>query len=82
MPGKPDELFDVFVGWSGKNKKGHYWEIQTMLLILCPDIMLKVALQKEKTKDVATKEKFMNNLNKALKVSTRSHSLSFLAHES
>lgn len=39
-----------------------------MLLILCPDIMLKVALQKEKTKEVATKEKFMNNLNKALKV--------------
>jgi len=71
LPAKPDELFDVFVNWSGKNKKGHYWEIQTMLLILCPDIMLKVALQREKTKDVATKEKFMNNLTKALKVEDR-----------
>lgn len=66
LPGKPDELFDVFVGWSGKNKKGHYWEIQTMLLILCPDIMFKVA-KSETTKETATKEKFMHNLNKALK---------------
>jgi hypothetical protein len=56
------------VDWSGKNKKGHYWEIQTMLLILCPDVMYKVVVDKEKAKDVATKEKFMNNLDKALKV--------------
>lgn len=56
----------MFVGWSGKNKKGHYWEIQTMLLILCPDIMFKVA-KSETTKETATKEKFMHNLNKALK---------------
>ncbi len=53
--GDPDKLFDVFVGWSSKNKKGHFWEIQTMLLILCPDIMLKVALHKEKSKETASK---------------------------
>jgi hypothetical protein len=53
--GKPDELFDTYIAWAGKSKKGYYWEVQTMLLILCPDIMLNVALYKEKSKETATK---------------------------
>ncbi|KAL6048750.1 Neurofibromin 1 [Balamuthia mandrillaris] len=67
LDGEPDELFDIFAGWSGKNKKGQFWQLQTMLLILCPDIMLQVSLKKGKPKDGGHKDKFMNDLNKALK---------------
>eukprot|EP01087_Luapelamoeba_hula_P001442 TRINITY_DN1115_c0_g1_i1.p1 TRINITY_DN1115_c0_g1~~TRINITY_DN1115_c0_g1_i1.p1 ORF type:complete len:2561 (-),score=353.59 TRINITY_DN1115_c0_g1_i1:117-7799(-) len=71
LRGEPDKLFDTYVNWGGKKKNGDFWEVQTMLLILCPDIMFSVArASKESGKEVATKEKFMQNLNKALNKNT------------
>eukprot|EP01088_Endostelium_zonatum_P001228 TRINITY_DN1152_c0_g1_i1.p1 TRINITY_DN1152_c0_g1~~TRINITY_DN1152_c0_g1_i1.p1 ORF type:complete len:2790 (-),score=689.70 TRINITY_DN1152_c0_g1_i1:4-8373(-) len=68
LDGNPDKLFDIFAGWAGKNKKvKEFWEIQTMLLILCPDVMLKVALGKEKLpKEMEAKDAFLQQLNKAM----------------
>jgi len=54
--GGPDTLFDVFDGWaSSTSKKGHFWPLQTMLLILCPDIMYKVAISEGKSKSQDSK---------------------------
>jgi len=70
LPGGPEVLFDVFDGWASKHagRRLNYWPLQTMLLILCPDIMLKVSLNdKKKPKDAKLKEKFLDNLKKSLK---------------
>lgn len=58
-------MFDTLDSWAKKNKT-IFWPLQTMLLILCPDIMLKL-LNKDKTTDTSTKEKFLDTLKKALK---------------
>eukprot|EP01132_Coremiostelium_polycephalum_P003622 gene3622-4511_t len=67
LPGNPDVLFDILDGWAKKTThKNSFWPLQTMLLILCPDIMLKI--YKDKSPDFASKEKFLDNLKKSLKV--------------
>ncbi|KAF2077194.1 hypothetical protein CYY_001515 [Polysphondylium violaceum] len=67
LPGNPDVLFDILDGWAKKTThKNHFWPLQTMLLILCPDIMLKI--YKDKSPDFASKEKFLDTLKKSLKV--------------
>lgn len=47
------ELFDVFDSQATKTKtKTEYWPIQTMLMILCPDIMLNIyTTSKDANKD-------------------------------
>eukprot|EP01090_Pellita_catalonica_P017046 TRINITY_DN5062_c0_g4_i1.p1 TRINITY_DN5062_c0_g4~~TRINITY_DN5062_c0_g4_i1.p1 ORF type:complete len:2520 (+),score=346.34 TRINITY_DN5062_c0_g4_i1:70-7629(+) len=65
LSGSPDVLFDTFAAYSSKNKKINFWELETMLLILCPDIMLKVALGKGTSKETAEKEKLLKALSKA-----------------
>ena len=52
--GAPDALFDVLDGWSKKNKN-NFWPLQTMLLVLTPDIMLKISLNKDKGADIVAK---------------------------
>lgn len=54
LPGGPDTLFDVLDGWSKKNKN-NFWPLQTMLLVLSPDIMLKISLNKDKGPDIIAK---------------------------
>jgi len=67
LSGNPDTLFDVLDVWSKKNKN-FFWPFQTMLLILSPDIMLKLSLAKEKNApEIVAKEKFLDSLKKALK---------------
>jgi hypothetical protein len=59
LPGGPEVLFDVFDGWASKHsgRRMNYWPLQTMLLILCPDIMLKVSLNdKKKPKDAKVRK--------------------------
>eukprot|EP01114_Cavostelium_apophysatum_P004552 TRINITY_DN1484_c0_g1_i2.p1 TRINITY_DN1484_c0_g1~~TRINITY_DN1484_c0_g1_i2.p1 ORF type:complete len:1402 (-),score=458.43 TRINITY_DN1484_c0_g1_i2:3446-7651(-) len=62
--GFPDQLFDTFLEWSNKHKS--IMPLLSMLLVLCPDIMIKIAKQ-EKHDSIATKEKFMEGLKKSLK---------------
>eukprot|EP01156_Anaeramoeba_ignava_P023993 Anaeramoba_ignava/c21872_g3_i1.p2 GENE.c21872_g3_i1~~c21872_g3_i1.p2 ORF type:complete len:906 (-),score=291.81 c21872_g3_i1:3138-5465(-) len=46
MDGNPDVLFDYFRKWgnSMKKKSHEFWPVQTMLIMLCPDILLQIAL--------------------------------------
>ncbi|EFA82125.1 neurofibromin [Heterostelium album PN500] len=68
LPGQPDVLFDVLDGWAKKTAhKNSFWPLQTMLLILCPDIMLAIH-KNEKSADTAKKESFLDSLKKSLKV--------------
>ncbi|GAM17779.1 hypothetical protein SAMD00019534_009540 [Acytostelium subglobosum LB1] len=68
LPGQPDVLFDVLDSWAKKTAhKNSFWPLQTMLLILCPDIMLAIH-KNEKNSDTAAKERFLDALKKALKV--------------
>lgn len=76
LPGKPDRLFDIFETWSGskKERKALLWPVQTMLLLLCPDILsnvvmaVKQGLREDKTKKVSeTYCKFLDSLLKALR---------------
>ncbi|EGG19811.1 neurofibromin [Cavenderia fasciculata] len=68
LPGNPDQLFDILDGWAKKTAhKNAFWPLQTMLLILCPDIMLKIYKQ-DKATDYSAKERFLADLKKSLKV--------------
>eukprot|EP01113_Clastostelium_recurvatum_P009144 TRINITY_DN1436_c0_g1_i2.p1 TRINITY_DN1436_c0_g1~~TRINITY_DN1436_c0_g1_i2.p1 ORF type:complete len:2696 (+),score=879.69 TRINITY_DN1436_c0_g1_i2:238-8325(+) len=68
LPGPADQIFDIVDGWAKKaSVKNVFWPVQTMLFILCPDVMLKVILNKEKTNDTTLKEKFLESLKSALK---------------
>lgn len=57
FPGNPDILFDVLDGWSKKNKN-NFWPLQTMFMILSPDIMLK-----DKGREVEAKVRFFAELS-------------------
>ena len=43
MRGQPKELFEIFDGWASNTaKKNNFWPVQTMLLILCPDVLVEL----------------------------------------
>eukprot|EP01094_Clydonella_sp_ATCC50884_P006709 TRINITY_DN1591_c0_g1_i1.p1 TRINITY_DN1591_c0_g1~~TRINITY_DN1591_c0_g1_i1.p1 ORF type:complete len:2499 (-),score=1256.67 TRINITY_DN1591_c0_g1_i1:167-7663(-) len=67
LPGNPDTLFDTFDSWAGSSnsKRKEFWPVMTMLLILCPDIMLETV--QEKADGHKSKSKFLENLKKSLK---------------
>jgi hypothetical protein len=45
IDGSPEILFDVFDNLADTTKrKAIFWPVQTMLLVLCPDIMLSTSL--------------------------------------
>eukprot|EP01133_Synstelium_polycarpum_P017457 gene17457-20830_t len=68
FPGNPDVLFDIFDGWAKKTAhRVVIWPLQTMLLILCPDIMLKIN-QGSHDKSIDSKRSFTDTLRKSLKV--------------
>ena len=69
MLNNPDLLFELFDSWATKNKHAarEFWPVQTMLLVLCPDLLLKVALTQASTKESISKAKFVELLTKSLK---------------
>jgi len=68
LAGGPDILFDVFDASADSHKKKMVsWPVQTMLLILCPDILLSITLREENTAVTSTKAVFLSNLRKSLK---------------
>lgn len=45
IEGSPEILFDMFDNLADTTKrKAIFWPVQTMLLVLCPDIMLSTSL--------------------------------------
>ena len=58
----------MFDGWAKDTKaKVAFWPVCTMLMVLCPDVMLKVVLNKETgAKNTANKQKFLDSLKKGL----------------
>ena len=45
---KAEDLFDVFDGLASNSaKKASFWPTMIMLIILCPDVMVQVVLQKQ-----------------------------------
>ena len=71
MSGNPDTVFDIFDGWASNTaKKLHFWPVCTMLLVLCPDIMLAiVGNDDKKKKEYSSKSKFLEGLRSGLKSS-------------
>merc|ERR1711862_379393 len=71
MSGNPDTVFDIFDGWASNTaKKLHFWPVCTMLLVLCPDIMLAiVGNDDKKKKEFSSKSKFLEGLRSGLKSS-------------
>ena len=62
-------MFDIFEGWASNTaKKASFWPVCTMLLILCPDIMLQV-VSADGSKQHGTKAKFLEGLRKGIKSS-------------
>jgi len=69
LTGNPDAVFDLFEGWASNTaKKSSFWPVCTMLLILCPDIMLKV-VSNDGSKTNGAKAKFLEGLRKGIKSS-------------
>lgn len=69
MSGNPDTLFDIFENWSTNNTKKIrvFWPAQTMLLILCPDLLLKIGSSHSDQKTDPKKYQFFETLRKSLK---------------
>lgn len=45
IDGSPEILFDIFNSLADTTKrKAIFWPLQTMLLVICPDIMLSTSL--------------------------------------
>lgn len=63
LQGNPEQLFDVFATWSGGSSKKDraFWPTQTMLLVLCPEIMRKIA------KGDTVCDQFAENLKKGIR---------------
>jgi neurofibromin 1 len=67
LDGGPEILFDNCNGLTESNprKKAMFWPLQVMLLVLCPDILLKIVLSDSTYK----KAGFIDNLKNSLKAS-------------
>ena len=67
--GNPEALFDIFDSWSSStSKKINFWPVCTMLLVLCPEIMLRIVVNTNTIrKEDKSKEEFLSSLYKALK---------------
>ena len=67
---KAEELFDFFEGLaSNSSKKVHFWPICTMLMVICPDVMLEVVIKKGGGSKSSNKKKFFESLEKGLTAS-------------
>ncbi|MBW0469189.1 hypothetical protein O181_008904 [Austropuccinia psidii MF-1] len=69
LEGSPEVLFDVAHGLSENGKKRAYiWPMMSMLLALCPDIVLKITVgDRNRSQVTARKAAFIESLRKHLK---------------
>jgi neurofibromin 1 len=69
LEGAPDVLFDVAHGLSENGKKRSYtWPMMSMLLAVCPDIVLKITVgDRNRSQVTARKAAFIDSLRKHLK---------------
>ncbi|GBC02045.1 hypothetical protein RclHR1_04420015, partial [Rhizophagus clarus] len=69
MEGGPELLFDICNNISnGSKSKSLFWPLQTMLLILCPDMLMNgVTVDKPSTKSSHRKILFFEHLKKSLR---------------
>ncbi|OZJ03142.1 hypothetical protein BZG36_04650, partial [Bifiguratus adelaidae] len=64
LDGGPELLFDMCSGLADNPKrKAIFWPLQTVLLILCPDLLMGAAMNEARNK----KALFLDNLKKSLK---------------
>ncbi|KAG0221205.1 Ras GTPase activating protein ira2 [Mortierella sp. GBA43] len=67
MEGEPHILFDICHSLATDNKRRiHFWPLQTMLLILCPDILLNAAMSDNRN-NLSKKAQFLEALKKSLR---------------
>ncbi|KAF9431608.1 Ras GTPase activating protein ira2 [Entomortierella beljakovae] len=67
MEGEPHILFDICHSLATDNKRRiHFWPLQTMLLILCPDILLNAAMNDNRN-SLNKKAQFLEALKKSLR---------------
>ncbi|OAD05753.1 hypothetical protein MUCCIDRAFT_137611, partial [Mucor lusitanicus CBS 277.49] len=66
IDGSPEILFDIFNSLADTTKrKAIFWPVQTMLLVLCPDIMISQSLSGGRVQN--KKSAFFGSLRKAMK---------------
>ncbi|KAI8079304.1 hypothetical protein BDF21DRAFT_493917 [Thamnidium elegans] len=66
IDGSPEILFDIFNSLADTTKrKAIFWPLQTMLLVICPDIMLSTSLVSSRVQN--RKTAFFSSLRKAMK---------------
>ncbi|KAI8087606.1 uncharacterized protein B0P05DRAFT_584843 [Gilbertella persicaria] len=66
IDGSPEILFDIFNSLADTTvRKAVFWPVQTMLLVLCPDIMLSTSLASGRVNN--KKSAFFSSLRKAMK---------------
>ena len=67
MEGEPHILFDICHSLATDNKRRvYFWPLQTMLLILCPDILLNAAMNDSRN-NMSKKAQFLEGLKKSLR---------------
>lgn len=67
MEGEPHILFDICHSLATDNKRrAVFWPLQTMLLILCPDILLNAAMTDARN-NLSKKAQFLEALKKSLR---------------
>lgn len=67
LAGGPDILFDIFDALADNHKKKLvFWPVQTMLLILCPDILVNITVREGNSAVTSAKSNFLSNLKKSL----------------
>ncbi|KAG0011185.1 Ras GTPase activating protein ira2, partial [Entomortierella chlamydospora] len=67
MEGEPHILFDICHSLATDNRRRiHFWPLQTMLLILCPDILLSAAMSDNRN-SLNKKAQFLEALKKSLR---------------
>ncbi|KAF9977447.1 Ras GTPase activating protein ira2, partial [Modicella reniformis] len=67
MEGEPHILFDICHSLATDNRRRiHFWPLQTMLLILCPDILLNAAMNDNRN-NMSKKAQFLEALKKSLR---------------
>ncbi|CAG8470540.1 8562_t:CDS:10 [Ambispora gerdemannii] len=70
MEGGPEILFDICYNLADNTRrKTVFWPLQTMLLILCPDILLSAAMADRGTAVMSKKALFLETLKKSLRKS-------------
>ncbi|KAI8904263.1 hypothetical protein DFJ77DRAFT_435890 [Powellomyces hirtus] len=69
MEGQPDQLFDIFNAFADSNRrKALFWPVQTMLIVLCPDIIYAIVAGGSHAA-IAKKAIFLEGIRKSIRSS-------------